>query len=45
LWNNASLKKLIGGNIVRILREVSDWLSFVNFLCWINDVGLFAGGK
>lgn len=22
LWNNASLKKLIGGNIVRILREV-----------------------
>jgi membrane dipeptidase len=24
LWNNASLKKLVGGNIVRILREV--WL-------------------
>lgn len=23
LWNNASLKKLVGGNIVRILREVS----------------------
>lgn len=22
LWNNASLKKLVGGNIVRILREV-----------------------
>lgn len=26
LWNNASLKKLVGGNIVRILREVCfDW--------------------
>jgi membrane dipeptidase len=24
LWNNASLKKLVGGNIVRILREVSE---------------------
>ena len=23
LWNNASLKKLVGGNIVRVLREVS----------------------
>lgn len=23
LWNNASLKKLVGGNIVRILREVN----------------------
>lgn len=22
LWNNASLKKLVGGNIVRMLREV-----------------------
>lgn len=32
LWNNASLKKLIGGNIVRILREVIDcFFEFVNF--------------
>lgn len=33
LWNNASLKKLVGGNIVRILREVSlVWLSVIDRL-------------
>lgn len=24
LWNNSALKKLVGGNLVRVLREVSN---------------------
>lgn len=40
LWNNASLKKLVGGNIVRILREVSRlvWIHW-NFHLFFHPSG------
>jgi microsomal dipeptidase-like Zn-dependent dipeptidase len=38
LWSNAALKKLVGGNIVRVLREV--WNKKNNFLAFAHKNNL-----
>lgn len=48
LWNNAALKKLVGGNLVRVLREVNKVhlafviINIILFIIWEYKLNVFS---